>query len=176
MVVTGLIILIAVGLDIVRQSKNPESVRKLLVCIAAVMAFLVFLTPGAKYFGSKITLLEHHSVVQLKETGSKLAAGHNARLLSNEDLETAAQSVQNNAMPTILFAVLLVLTLVALRNKNNQISLGLSALFLLSIIPLHSLGYSVASPFLVLGAIALAGSVIVHGLFERASELDRNAV
>lgn len=175
MVVTGLIILIAVGLDIVRQSKNPESVRKLLVTIASVMAFLVFLTPGAKYFGSKIALLEHASVSALKSTGEKLASGHNSRLLSSNEIEIFSQTIQNNAPASILFFVLFVVTLVALFKSQRIVALGLAAVFFVSIFALLGLGYGVAIPFLVLGGIALVGSTMVYGLFERARELELSA-
>ncbi len=62
MVVTGLIILIAVGLDIVRQSRDPESVRKLLAAVAAVMAFLTAMTPMSIYLRAKVALLENGAV------------------------------------------------------------------------------------------------------------------
>ena len=49
MVVTGLIIMVAVGIDIVRQSKDAENVRKLLVSIGALMGFFTLLTPANLY-------------------------------------------------------------------------------------------------------------------------------
>ena len=47
MVVTGLIIMVAVGIDIVRQSKDADNVRKLLISIGTLMAFFTFLTPAS---------------------------------------------------------------------------------------------------------------------------------
>ena len=53
MVVTGLIILLAVGIDLVRQSKNSKNVRKLLVAVSSFMAFLTMMTPASLFLKHK---------------------------------------------------------------------------------------------------------------------------
>lgn len=174
MVVTGLIILIAVGLDIVRQSKDAEAVRKLLAAIAAVMAFLTLMTPAAKYLSAKVALLENASVATLKASGAKLAAGHNSRLLSEPDIEALQTSLATNAMPSILFLCLFLFALVAIVKNHRKGTLLLAVSFLVMIVPLFMLGYEVAAPFLVLGAIVLAASTTVAALFARARLLDVN--
>ena len=61
MVVTGLIILLAVGIDLVRQSKNSKNVRKLLVAVSSFMAFLTMMTPASLFLKAQISLLEHNA-------------------------------------------------------------------------------------------------------------------
>ena len=78
MVVTGLIIMVAVGIDIVRQSKDADNVRKLLISIGTLMAFFTFLTPASIYFKAKVALLEHSSALALKSQGVKLAMSDKA--------------------------------------------------------------------------------------------------
>lgn len=175
MVVTGLIILVAVGLDIVRQSKNPESVRKLLGAIAAVMAFLALVTPGAIYLRAKIALLEHGTATTLREAGTSLAAGQNARLLSPDEIAQFQSAASANLGATLLLLVLVLATAFVVLKTSRKISFGMTALFLAMIIPVTLLGYEITVPFLVLGAAALLGSAYVHALFAKARTLDVNA-
>lgn len=175
MVVTGLIILVAVGLDIVRQSKNPESVRKLLGAIAAVMAFLALMTPGATFLRAKIAVLEHNASVSLQEAGAKLAAGQNARLLSPEEITQFQTAASSNLMAMLLLLALLVAACFVVLRTSRMTSFALAAVFALMIVPVTLMGYQITAPFLVLGALALLGSAYVHALFAKARSLDVNA-
>lgn len=175
MVVTGLIILVAVGLDIVRQSGNPESVRKLLGAIAAVMAFLALMTPGAIFLRAKIAVLEHNASVDLREAGTQLAAGQNARLLSPDDITQFEAAASSNLLAMLLLLALLVAACFVVLRTSRSISFILAAAFIAMIIPLVLLGYQITVPFLVLGAAALLGSAFVHALFVKARTLDVNA-
>lgn len=175
MVVTGLIILVAVGLDIVRQSKNPESVRKLLGAIAAVMAFLALMTPGAIFLRAKIAVLEHNASVDLREAGTQLAAGQNARLLSPDEISQFQTAASSNLMAMLLLLALVIAACFVVLRTSRSISFVLSAAFIAMIIPLVLLGYQITVPFLVLGAAALLGSAFVHALFAKARTLDVNA-
>lgn len=175
MVVTGLIILIAVGLDIVRQSKNPESVRKLLGAIAAVMAFLALMTPAAIYLRAKLALMEHGAALALREAGQSLAAGQNARLMSPADIEQAQAAATSNIGAALLLLVLSVIAIVAIFKTTRVMTFALAVAFIVMIAPVSLMGYQVTSPFLVLGAITLLGSAFVHTLFARARMLDVNA-
>ncbi|MDG2341220.1 MAG: ABC transporter permease [Paracoccaceae bacterium] len=175
MVVTGLIILVAVGLDIVRQSGNPESVRKLLGAIAAVMAFLALMTPGAIFLRAKIAVLEHDASVDLREAGTQLAAGQNARLLSPDEISQFQTAASSNLMAMLLLLTLVIAACFVVLRTSRSISFVLSAAFIAMIIPLVLLGYQITVPFLVLGAAALLGSAFVHALFAKARTLDVNA-
>jgi len=175
MVVTGLIILVAVGLDIVRQSGNPESVRKLLGAIAAVMAFLALMTPGAIFLRAKIAVLEHNASVDLREAGTQLAAGQNARLLSPDEISQFQTAASSNLLAMLLLFALLVAACFVVLQTNRVISFVLAATFIAMIVPLIMMGYQITVPFLVLGAAALLGSAFVHALFAKARTLDVNA-
>jgi len=175
MVVTGLIILIAVGLDIVRQSKNPDSVRKLLGAIAALMAFLALMTPAALYLRAKLSLMEHGAATALREAGQSLAAGQNARLMSPADIEQAQTVAATNVGAMLLLLGLTMLSMFAIFKTSRFKTFVLAIAFVAMILPVSFLGYQVTTPFLVLGAIALLGSAFVHTLFARARALDVNA-
>ncbi|WP_273508326.1 ABC transporter permease [Planktotalea frisia] len=175
MVVTGLIILVAVGLDIVRQSGNPESVRKLLGAIAAVMAFLALMTPGAIFLRAKIAVLEHNASVDLREAGTQLAAGQNARLLSPDEISQFQTAASSNLLAMLLLLALLIAACFVVLQTNRVISFVLAATFIAMIVPLIMMGYQITVPFLVLGAAALLGSAFVHALFAKARTLDVNA-
>lgn len=175
MVVTGLIILVAVGLDIVRQSGNPESVRKLLGAIAAVMAFLALMTPGAIFLRAKIAVLEHNASVDLREAGTQLAAGQNARLLSPDEISQFQTAASSNLLAMLLLLALVIAACFVVLRTSRSISFILAAAFIAMIFPLVLLGYQITVPFLVLGAAALLGSAFVHALFAKARALDVNA-
>ena len=175
MVVTGLIILVAVGLDIVRQSGNPENVRKLLGAIAAVMAFLALMTPGAIFLRAKIAMLEHNASVDLREAGTQLAAGQNARLLSPDEISQFQTAASSNLVAMLLLLALVIAACLVVLRTSRSISFVLAVAFMAMIIPLVLLGYQITAPFLVLGAAALLGSAFVHALFAKARTLDVNA-
>ncbi len=175
MVVTGLIILVAVGLDIVRQSKNPESVRKLLGAIGAVMAFLALMTPASIYLHAKIALMEHGAADALREAGSKLATSQNARLLSPDEIGQLQTAASSNIAATLLLLALLIAAGFCVMRTSRKASFGLAAAFVAMIVPISMMGYQITAPFLALGAVALLGSAFVHALFTKARRLDVNA-
>ncbi|MEK9880320.1 MAG: ABC transporter permease [Paracoccaceae bacterium] len=176
MVVTGLIILIAVGLDIVRQSRDAEAVRKLLSAIAAVMAFLTAMTPGAIFLRAKIALWEHSSAEALRDSGTKLAPGHNARLLSDTDLNAFQNAASANAWPFFMFMALTLCALFLITRHSYAITLSLTALFGFAVVQVFTMGYEISAPFLFLGIIAILASSQVHSIFERARALGTMAI
>ena len=175
MVVTGIIILMAVGLDLVRQSKNPESVRKILDGIAAVIAFLALMTPGAISLRAKVAILEHNASVALRDSSEQLAAGQNARLLSPEQITEFQTSASSNLGATLLLLVLVVAAAYVVLRTSRKISFILAAVIVAMIVPILMMGYQIIAPFLILGAAALLGSAFVHALHARARALDVNA-
>ena len=60
MMLTGTIILIAVGMDIVRQSGSPLAVRRFLLGASSACIILVALVPGFGTFGSGVALFENN--------------------------------------------------------------------------------------------------------------------
>ena len=172
MVVTGLIILLAVGIDLVRQSKNAQNVRRLLVATSTFMAFLTLMTPGNIYLKAKVTLIEHNASIALKSSGSKLANGQNSRLLGPEEIIKFQDAITTNITVTMLCFVLLIVSIVPLFTKKWIPTIGIAVLFLLMILPVSSLGYGVTTPFLVFGSLVLGMSLLVESLFERARKLD----
>ena len=171
MVVTGMIILVAVGLDIVRQSRDPEAVRKLLAAIAAVMAFFTLMTPASVYLRAKITLLEHFSAATLSDSGAKLAPGQTNRLLSPSEVSTFQDAINLTFMPSLLFLLLTLVCTFAIANSSRNITFLAAAAMISGIVPLIVMSYQVAIPFVILGAAALCASLIVHMIFARAKAL-----
>jgi ribose/xylose/arabinose/galactoside ABC-type transport system permease subunit len=176
-VVTGMIIVMAVGIDIVRQQKSPLRVRQMVLAVAAILALLTAMTPGAKALRSWVHIREHNSAVSLQETlktrHKHLAPTQKARIMSGEDYQKARGVVQTNRVPAMGLFVLFLLTAVHLFKPVPRHSLILAGLFMVSTIPLLLLGYDVAAPFLVLGAALLSGSTLIDHIFERAIGLSK---
>lgn len=168
MVVTGGIILVAVGIDIVRQSRDPAAVRKLLAAVGAFMAFLSLMTPASQWLGAQISMLEHARATALREAGQALAPGHTARLLDPAAIDAAQATAAANLPAALALLVLAVLAGLNIFARSDRASLGLAVLFLAAIPLLVMLGYHVSTPFLVLGALVLAASAFVFAIFERA--------
>ncbi|WP_407492471.1 ABC transporter permease [Pseudooceanicola sp. MF1-13] len=175
MVVTGGIILIAVGIDIVRQSRDPHAVRKLLAAVGAFMAFLTFMTPASVWLRAKIALGEHGAAQSLRDAGDALAPGHTVRLMEPDAITAATAAIQANAIGTYLLAIVLVLAAVNIFRSTHVTTLVLAGLFV-ALIPLLALmGYQTATPFLVLGAVVLTASAFVFVIFDRARQIGANA-
>lgn len=172
MVVTGLIIMIAVGIDIVRQSKDAENVRKLLVSIGVFMGFLTLLTPANLYLKAKIALVEHWSASALKDEGVKLAPGQTKRLLSSPEIENFNAVIASHAMPSLLFLTLVVGAGLLLWRSDKSWSYLIAIGFLTMCVPVAMLGYQLTIPFLILGAITVVASTFISYLFERARNLN----
>lgn len=176
-VVTGMIIIMAVGIDIVRQQKSPLRVRQMVLAVAAILALLTAMTPGARTLRSWVHIREHNSAVSLQETlGAQhkhLAPTQKARIMNSVDFEKAGVIVKKNILPAMGFLILFLLTAVHLFKPVKKHSLILAGLFLLSTIPLFLLSYEAAAPFLVLGAVLLAGSTLIDKMFKRAIELSK---
>ena len=174
MVVTGLIILVAVGIDIVRQSKDAKKVYNLLSTVGVFMAFLTLMTPASIYLRAKVALLENNASLALKISGEKLANGQTARLLGPEEVTAFEAMASSNANVSLICIGLLILSLVSFFRRERFVSIGLVALYIFTIFPVSWLGYGITSPFLVLGAIVFGMTLFVNYIFERARKLDVN--
>lgn len=168
MVVTGGIILVAVGIDIVRQSRDPHAVRKLLGAVAAFMAFLTLMTPASVWLRSKIALGEHAAAMALREAGEKLAPSHTARLMDPATIDAAQTAASANFLGALVMLGVVVLAAINVFKGGRMTSLSLAALFVVMIPVMGLMGYQAATPFLVLGAVTLAASAFVFVIFDRA--------
>lgn len=172
MVVTGLIIMIAVGIDIVRQSKDAENVRKLLVSIGALMAFFTFLTPANLYLKAKIALLEHGAASALKAESAKLAPGQTKRLLSPPQIEGYEAVIASHFWPSMLFLVIVIGSVILFWKASRLWSYLIAIGFAVMCFPIAVLGYNITIPFLVLGMLAIFASTFIAYLFDRARKLN----
>ena len=172
MVVTGLIILLAVGIDLVRQSKNSKNVRKLLVAVSSFMAFLTMMTPASLFLKAQISLLEHNASKNLQIAGGKLANGQTARLLGPKEIDDLQQIILSNTSISFLCFILFILSLLPIFFLNKLLAIFTSICFILLIIPIVNIGYTVTIPFLIFGVIVLIMSLFVDLIFERARKLD----
>lgn len=172
MVVTGLIILIAVGLDIVRQSRDPEAVRKLFASIGAAMAFFTLLTPASVFLRAKISLMEHEAMTALLRAGEKLAMGQNNRLLTPNEIENLQDAIATTFVPSLLFSALCLMTVFVIFKSTRALTLVAATIMTVAIVPLYLLKYQVSVPFLILGALALLSSLSIKTVFERAKALN----
>ena len=172
MVVTGLIILLAVGIDLVRQSKNSKNVRKLLVAVSSFMAFLTMMTPASLFLKAQISLLEHNASKNLQIAGEKLANGQTARLLGPKEIDDLQQIILSNTSISFLCLILFILSLLPIFFLNKLLAIFTSICFILLIIPIVNIGYAVTIPFLIFGVIVLIMSLFVDLIFERARKLD----
>lgn len=174
MVVTGGIILVAVGIDIVRQSRDPESVRKLLAGVGAFLAFVSLMTPASVYLRAQISLLEHNAAVALRDAGAQLAPGHTARLFDPDTVDAAMAAASANLLASVLLLVLVIGATVNIFRTSRKVTLALATAFVVMIPVLAMMGYQVATPFLVLGAVVLIGSTVVFTIFDRARAISAN--
>ena len=172
MVVLGLIILVAVGLDIVRQSKSAVKVQRMLGVVALVLALFACLTPGSALISSAISLHEHNSMVAMQAAGLDLAANQTARLLDAPAVAELQAIVSGNWQS---FASLLVLVLGAVAvavTLKRSLALILAAVYVAAAVLLVSMGMAAVAPLLILGAVVLAGMTTVPYMFERARTLE----
>ena len=171
MVVTGLIILVAVGLDIVRQSKSAEKVQRMLAVVAVVLALFAALTPISALVSSTITLHEHNSMVAMQLAGEKLAAYQNARLLDEPSVLALKEIISNTWLLALAMLALIVAGGYSAWKLNKTLAYGVGGLYLVVALVLIFSGMAAASPLLILGAFTMLASPSVPYLFNRAREL-----
>jgi ABC-type xylose transport system permease subunit len=171
MVVLGLIILVAVGLDIVRQSKSALRVQRMMAVVAIVLALFATLTPGSKVISSAVTLHEHNSMVALQAAGTDLAANQTARLLAEPVVAEHAATVAANWQPALLLLVLVAAALLVSITLKRTFALGAAVLYAAGAVAVVSMGMAAVAPLLILGAVVLAGLTTVPYMFDRARAL-----
>lgn len=171
MVVLGLIILVAVGLDIVRQSKSAIKVQRMLGVVALVLALFACLTPGSALISAAVSLHEHNTMAAMQAAGLDLAANQGARLLDGSAV-AELQSIVDTTWQSAAALLLLVLGAIAVAiTLQRVLALTLAAIYLVSAGLLVSMGMAAVAPLLILGAFVLAGLTSVPFMFERARTL-----
>lgn len=171
MVVLGLIILVAVGLDIVRQSKSAVKVQRMLGVVALVLALFACLTPGSALISAAVSLHEHNTMAAMQVAGLDLAANQGARLLDGSAV-VELQSIVDSTWQSAAALFVLVLGAIAVATTlHRMLALALAAIYLGSAAFLISMGMAAVAPLLILGAFVLAGLTSVPYMFERARTL-----
>ena len=155
-----------------RQSRDPEAVRKLFASIGSAMAFFTLLTPASVFVRAKIALLEHEAMTQLLRAGEKLAMGQNNRLLTPNEIEKFQEAISITLVPSLLFSALCLMTILVIFKNTRAFTVIAATIMLVAIIPLFLLDYQVSVPFLILGALALFSSLSIQTVFERAKALN----
>jgi len=176
MVVLGLIILVAVGLDIVRQSKSAVRVQRMMGIVAIVLALFATLTPGSKLISAAITLHEHNSMVALAEAGEKLASNQTVRMLEAPAVAELQEVVASNWQPSLALFVLVIAALIVVITLKKSFAFVAGALYVAGAVALVSMGMAAVTPLLILGAVVVFSIPIVPYMFERARALDEHAV
>ena len=175
MVVTGLIILVAVSIDIVRQNASPKAVRQLLMTIAALMMFFAFVAPGSKVLGNMISMMEHRVALSLKiekaKEGKSIAPNQQKRIMDDQESMNARESMKAHKWYAILFALLTITALCGVAYYQLKVVFVLCMIFMAGIVVAQTAGYSSVVPFLILGLMSVTACFCVEYLFNRAKKL-----
>ena len=175
MVVTGLIILLAIALDIVRQSRDPLLIEKFFLGLAAAMAFLAFLLPGGQWITAKLALLQHAWSQAQNAAGATLAPGHVARILPQGQLEEVLVQAASSAVPAMAMFTILGLSLAAFLAGRWRFTFAVSTgLALVAVTSLFS-EWSEVFPFVLLGTLFSIAGLSVPYFTQRISGFGRHS-
>jgi ribose transport system permease protein len=172
MVVTGLIILVAVGIDIVRQSKSAVKVQQMLGVVAIVLALFAALTPLSALISSVISLHEHNSMVAMQQAGANMVSYHYVRLLDEVGVLNLHTIISGTWMISLALLALVAGAVVTVVKLHKNLSFAMGGIFVVSALALIASDMAAAAPLLILGAFAMAGLPAVPYMFERARALD----
>ena len=172
MVVTGLIILVAVGIDIVRQSKSAVKVQQMLGVVAIVLALFAALTPLSALISSLISLHEHNSMVAMQQAGANMVSYHYVRLLDEVGVLNLHTIISGTWMISLALLALVAGAVVTVVKLHKTLSFAMGGIFVVSALALIASDMAAAAPLLILGAFAMAGLPAVPYMFERARALD----
>ena len=164
MIVLGMIILLAVGIDIVRQSATADKIRQVLLAVAATMVLFAGINPMAHYFSGKAQLIEHSSMSALVTAGESLSSTQQSRLLDVDDFAVVTEQVATNGPTALIMLLLTVAAFASLASKRVNIGWGVVAIVVLAG-ALLTLGGWPGVPVFVLGLVAALGSLGTDTLF-----------
>ena len=173
MVVTGLIILVAVGIDIVRQSQSAIKLKNMLFFTTSVLVFFVLIDPLSKLLKSWLSIFEHSAMNDLMQSGASLASTQAQRVLSSEEIIRSQELISANLESAIyfglLFAAVIACIFFAKKLIHYLVALGL-ILFTAMSFAMDSLNY--AFPFLLLASLIMIVSMKVEDIFEYAKTIE----
>ena len=167
MIVLGMIILLAVGIDIVRQNATPERIKQVLFAIGAATLLFAAMHPASNYFGSLIALHEHQSMQAIVAAGGQLAPNQMTRLLEADAIDTLEAMIRSQALLSWGLLIATVVGFVMVANPTQQRAFILTGVIVLSAVGLIMQGLP-GLPVLILGLVAVLGSLMTDDLFQRA--------
>lgn len=167
MIVLGMIILLAVGIDIVRQNATPERIKQVLFAIGAATLLFAAMHPASNYFGSLIALHEHQSMQAIVAAGGQLAPNQMTRLLEADAIATLEAMIRSQALLSWGLLIATVVGFVMVANPTQQRAFILTGVIVLSAVGLIMQGLP-GLPVLILGLVAVLGSLMTDDLFQRA--------
>lgn len=176
MVVTGMIILIAIGLDIVRQSKSPVKIKQMLFFTSSGLIFFALINPISNLFKALIMMYEGSSMKALLESGVKLSATQSQRLISSDEISQAQLVVANN-WGISLFLSLLILMILSncFFKKKIWLQINTSVLSILAVVVLL-FNIDISFPIIALSAVILLGALCVDWLFDYSIRLNNQSL
>ncbi len=164
MVVTGIIIVLAVALDIVRQSRDPMLVKRFLAALAAAMAFLTLMTPASLWLRATVALTEHRAMQAMQAEGIALAPAQAQRVMAPPAVEEALAVQAATWLPSAALLAVVAIALVAVvRPDRLATAVALAGLAGALALVLAG-GFAPAAPFAVLGIVALVAQALVNPL------------
>lgn len=167
MIVLGMIILLAVGIDIVRQNASPERIKQVLFAIGAATLLFAAMHPASSYFGSLIALHEHQSMQAILDAGGQLAPNQMTRLLDSEALITVQAVVSSQALLAWGLLIATIAGFVMVGSPSRVRALVLGGVIVAAAIGLMLQGLP-GFPVLMLGLVTVLGSLMTDDLFQRA--------
>ena len=168
MVVTGIIIVLAVALDIVRQSRDPMLVKRFLAALAAAMTFLTLMTPASLWVRATIALTEHNAMQELQATGATLAPPQAQRVMNPTAVEEALAAQADAGLPSAALMVVLLVALAAVARPDHRVTIAALMALGAGLAVVLTAGYATAAPFVMLGAVALTAQAFVKPLGRQA--------
>jgi hypothetical protein len=167
MIVLGMIILLAVGIDIVRQNASPERIKQVLFAIGAATLLFAAMHPASSYFGSLIALHEHQSMQAILDAGGQLAPNQMTRLLESEALIAVQAVVSSQALLAWGLLIATIAGFVMVGSPSRVRALVLGGVIVAAAIGLMLQGLP-GFPVLMLGLVTVLGSLMTDDLFQRA--------
>ena len=176
MVVTGMIILIAIGLDIVRQSKSPVKIKQMLIFTSSGLIFFALIQPISNFFKAVILMYEGSSMKALLESGVKLSATQSQRLISSDEISQAQLIVADNwGMSLFLSLLILMILSNCFYMKRFLLQINTAVLVILALVVLV-FNLDISFPIIALSAVILLGTLSVDWLFDYSIRINNQSL
>lgn len=170
MVVLGMIILLAVGIDIVRQSATPRKIKQVLLAVAAASLLFASIHPVSQFVSAQISVIEHHSVSAIVLQGENLAPTQAQRVMDAGAMAQTVEVISNTWIAGTLLLLMTIAGFAALARPGRSTSIMMLGVTVVAGMVL-SLGGWPGVPVLALGVAALLGSLYTDTLFDQARRI-----